>query len=543
MALSVPSLNDLSPEEVQQTIDQLAQRLNELVPSVDRQRGVIRELVVYLSGVFGAAWGRLIENEITPYLNLDSATQASESNTAIVDLLLSNFLVTRTSGGAAKGQITIVTSVKAPVVIPRGAEFEIRGKLFTTTTSFTAKTSAGAVASVDDRLLVPTGASLFSFVIEVVAVVAGSSGNIKRGERLRPTFLIPHFHSAYATNDFSGGSDSPTNQDLITQMRQGLTAKVLTNRQSALAALRSFDSLSSIQDASIISAGDPEITRGGGLFPIANGATLDVYVRSSPLPLSTKSTKTFSRVRTDQDRSTTWRAVIGRDEASGVLWVETILPATRDPNTESGRSPSSLTRTKDTSPITGQMMPRIESDWLATFSRFQTLVIEVVLPGDYFNSIPDSVDFDVYLAKSPLISEVQEAVSSREFGIPGSDIIVRSAIPCLVHLSGTIQAPQGSNIDIDAIKTALAKEVNAYPIGVTAHSTRLAGIIHQFLPVDAFSFNLEMTGTIFMLDRPFRSVVTRDKIELQNGWPSYVSARTTAMYLDPRDIELRVIYN
>ncbi len=64
MAIEVPDLLTLSDAEVQQTLDYIAQRVGEYEPSVNTNRGVVREIVLRLNAVLGAAAAQVITDEV-----------------------------------------------------------------------------------------------------------------------------------------------------------------------------------------------------------------------------------------------------------------------------------------------------------------------------------------------------------------------------------------------------------------------------------------------------------------------------------------------
>jgi hypothetical protein len=311
--LTVQNLAELDTTKVQQTLEFISGLLQEDNPSLDLKRGVMHDLVAYYSSVLAASTQENIDRVRRSSSLLAIQEDPTLAVDDVVDRVLSNYRITRKAGTKATGTMTVIVSAKEPVTIPAGAIFSTNGVSFVTATPYTAVVSSANATSDNDRVLTSRGDGTYFFTIELVASVAGADGLIKKNTLLVPTLSILNFVKAYATSDFLNGTDTETNEQLMTRMQEGIAAKTLSNRVNISAVIK--ENFPSVTDLSIIGYGDEEMLRDQhSLFPVSGGGRADIYVRTQPSPQLLGLTVTASLVEKTTDDFGIWQFSIGQTQ-------------------------------------------------------------------------------------------------------------------------------------------------------------------------------------------------------------------------------------
>lgn len=544
MAIEVPDLTTLSDDEVQQTIDYIAQRVGEYMPTIQRRRGVVREILIHLAGVLGAAQAKVIEEKVEKASSLKKIIEdPNGADPEMVDRIISNFRVTRRPGGRARGQVTIVLSRQIPVTIPKSLKFEAGGVTFTADSAFAARTSPGSVVSPTDRLLRPVGDGGYAFTIEVTAEKEGSSGQLKRNARLVPQGLVQNFVRAYAESDFTGGVDADTNEELLTRLQEGLADRSSSNRATIDSMIRNTKEFSRVLATSVIGYGDPEQLRYHYLFPVAFGGRIDVYVRTQDVPLALKLTKTATLIE-KKAAGGVWQFSLARNEAPGFYEVRKVVVAGQDDGGQTGYEVTELIRGFDLSDDGTGLTPDIETAEEAAFTRFQTGTVRFLdteTSTDGLTVGESKKEYDVVVMVMPLVAELQTFLADRSRRPAAADVLVKAPVPCFLELNFKIYKKAGTaDPDVETIKTALAAYVNNTGFDGRLSAGALAHVIHQNLPSGMTVGAIDMFGRIVRPDGKTRYVRSDETLLIPDWHEIMVTRRTVGIMLDPASISIAI---
>lgn len=537
MSIYVTNLAELDTDKVQQTLSLLTTLLSEDHPTLELQRGVLHDLVLYYGSVLHQA--RREEILRLQRSNSLAAIQADPSlaDADTVDNVLSNFMLTRRQGAAAGGTVTILVSRLASVTIQSGAVFTAEGQTFRTTAAYVARTSAANVQSSTDRVLTPLADGSYSFTIEVTAAESGAAGMIVKDTLLVPSTPIVNFLRAYATSDFTGGVDTETNEELMLRQQEGLSARVLANRGTMNALLR--EAFPALVGSSIIGYGDAEQLRDKhSLWPGAAGGRVDWYVRTQQLPQRLALTKTASLVTKHSNGTSTWQLSLTRDDAPGFYDVVSIAPAALTSFLGTLTITQEL-RGVDLTQIAGELTPDILSALEGAYSRYQTATLQFLDTETDVSSLDvgATASYLVTVRVLPEIAAVQSLVSSRGVGYAAGDTLIRAAVPCFVSLAFTLQGRPGLPLpDAASLRTALAAYVNTLGFPGRLEASQLVDLIHDYLPEGMAISPLDMFGQIRRPNGSVRSLRSPSVLIIPSESASMVSARTVGFILDPANI-------
>lgn len=543
MSLVYPDLTALSETQVQDTLDFLAQQLAEYSPSLDGKRGLLRDIVLHLESVFATATGNVVQTQITESGSLLAVSEdPSLADEDAVDRLLSNFRITRRPSAKSSGSVTIVLDSLYPVVIPGSAQFLSGSIAFEASSAYAARTDSSFILGTTDRLLESIGGGEYAFNIEVDAVEAGSSGQIRRGASLSPSFSIPHFLRAYAEQDFTGGQDAQTNEELLHVLDEGLSDKSPSNRTGVAALIHNTAEFASVTDISVIGFGDSEQIRYHSIFPVAFGGRVDVYARTQGLFQSVKVTKTAVLVEKPAgDINGVWQLSLARGDAPGFYEVERVCISG---DTGAGYPADSTAKDLDLTDD-GEFIPDLETSDEAAFSRFQSAVVrftdtDTSTAGLTVNS--STADYDIYVRAMPLIEDLQIFLGDRDRRPMGSDILVKAPVPCFVSLSFSISKLAGQDDpDLSAIKTSMADYVNGLGFNSVLSASALAHEVYSHLSAGQTCSTIDMHGRVLYPDG--RQTFLHSSVELTapTASTSMVSDKTVCFFLDPLDIDISVV--
>jgi hypothetical protein len=540
--MDVLDLRTLDPILVGQMQAQASQRMAEAFPELDRKRGVIHDIVLYLMSVLGAEQRTRIDLWRLSSSLLAIAQDPQLRDDEVVDAALSNYRVVREPGSAASGPVTIVLDSLAPVVVSAGAAFDAQGVRVATEAAYAARLNQATVAGDTDRVLRPLGDGTYAFTVPLRATTVGVAGMLRRAARLTPVNPIPHFVRAYVESDFRGGFDPETNADLLAKLQAGLAVKAWSNRVTIDAALRDMPAFRRILQTSIVGAGDPEMLRDKhGLLPVAMFGRVDLYARTQELPSSVTLIKAATLVRKTADGGI-WQFSLAADDAPGFYAVERVGPA-GGPNDDFGYEIVSDERGVDLD-FPG-FVPDIVQPVEATYSRYQTATIRFLDTETPIDDLAENMaiaNYSVSVSTMPLIAEMQAAVSSRSFGTPAGDVLVRAPVPCVTAISFTIRKRASTPMpDVDTLAVDIAGLVNSLGFPGQLHASLLADLIQDRLPDGAYVGAIDMHGIVRRPDLTLRRIRSTEVLVVPDEPERTVTGRTVTFLLDPRAVGISVI--
>ena len=542
MALEVSNLSELTAADVLQKQEFISQLVQEDNPNVDVKRGVLHDLLFYYSAVLSAATQENIDRLRKSGSLFEISKDSSLADADVVDRVMSNFLLTRRTGVAASGPITIVVGELQSFTIPTGGLFTANGKEFTTTAVHAIRTSSGNIQSTNDRALTPAGDGNYSFTIDIVASEVGSASMLSKDSTVVAEVSIPNLVQATVSADFSGGLDTETNGELLLRIQEGLACKALSNRINMMALLRNDAAVPGLVASSIIGYGDSEMKRDQhSILPVSFGGRADWYVKTQEQPTVQAATKTATLMSEDSSNRGTWQLSISRDEFPGFYNVIAIKPAA-DLSYVGSYDITMDTRGFDDASILGELTPDIETAKEAAYSRYQTAIIQ------FYDSDTDTTaltvgtstaDYDVSVRSMPSISTVQALAGGRDVRNYAGDVLVKAAVPCFVSLAFTLQGKMGAVLpDPDTVRAALASFVNNLGFVGRLNTSSLFDIIHDYLPDNVACSAIDVLGQIRRPDGTIKPLRSSEAIIIPSEPDGMVTARTTAFILNPEDIAI-----
>lgn len=543
MSILVESLNELSVEAVQAELAVVSNLLQEFNPEIDVRRGVLYSLLLKNAAIFGAKnqeeFARLQRSQSLLAANADPEL----ADDAILDAIASNYRVTRKAGTAAYGEITIVVSVLAPLVIAAGALFVADGEEYVTETSFAARTSAENVSLENDRVLNPTADGNYSFSIPVVAARAAAIA-VPKDTLFEPDRPPVNFVRSFAAADFFPGQDTESNASLIGRLLEGIAARTLSGRVNMFALLRDQADFSAVIASSVIGFGDQEMLRDQhSLFPGSFGSRVDWYLRTAGPARRVGLRKTATLYSKNADGTGVWQFSVGRDEAPGFYDFPRIVPAD---STAEGTFPLvsdersfNLTELDSEIPI-----PDIVSPLEAVYSRFQTATIRFqdteTLVGDLTVG-ESSRNYDVTVRGMPLLAEIQDWVSQRGIASVNGDILIKAPIPCFLSISFTLQmAPGQDPPDQGELTNALVSLVNNYGFTGIFPASAITGLIHTRLSGAAHVSAIDMLADIRRPNGVIRRIRSSEEIVVPTESAQMLSGRTVGFITSAESIAISV---
>ena len=190
-------------------------------------------------------------------LKLASVTDVSAD--AAVDDLVSNWFLTRKTGTAATGILTVVLSDQAPpfVTIPVETEFT-----YDTGAVFTIDSPTPLTFLRDDMLVEvnpSTQQTVYKFMVPIVAVIPGTIGNIPAARFRSFDPFDPSALYVETTSSITTATEDETTEALLERAEIAITARGFLSNRSIETTL--VDSVSSLQEVVVVGAGDPEMAR------------------------------------------------------------------------------------------------------------------------------------------------------------------------------------------------------------------------------------------------------------------------------------------
>ena len=539
MPIQITSLDQLDEEVVAQLYEEASQMMRELHPEVELASGPFRSLVLYFSSAFSGVNQTNVDLLRKSMSLKEIDADPTLADEAIVDSVLSNHLVTRKTGTAAAGEMTIVVSQNAPVVISDGAAFVGNSRTYRTSGVYVGR-PAGSLVNSNDRMLTDLGDGTYSFSIPLIDDTVGDAGNIRRGTRLVPVATPENFVRAVAGTDFAGGFDTELNAELTAKLREGIAAKSMGGQLNWAALIKAQPAFERTLHHSIIGYGDPEQHRDQhSIFPGSMGGRVDIYSQTSLLPQSIRVRVEATLMDIVADGSV-WQFAIDSDVAPGFYEVARILPLDAGPD-DAGYEVLHDYRGMDLD--REQFIPDIITATEAAYTRFQTAVIQFTDTDRAVGglTIGDTDEYDVDLLTMPQLADLQDFCGGRTTRPRACDVLVRAAIPCFTTVSFDIHVKTGDETpDTAAIAAAIASAVNQLGFTGQLHASRIADIAHNFLTSRQATGRIEMFGRIRAPSGKLLYTRGTDILTIPDSTSEMVSGNTAIFVLDPQDIAIGI---
>lgn len=533
------TINDLDADAVAQAEDFLVNWLKAEYPSMDLVEGrVLRDLLIRPAALFHV----LNQTDITQ-LRESMSLAAIEANPDladpdVVDAVLSNFLVTRNEGTKATGLVTIIISDLLTTPVSEGTVFTANGLNFVTTAAYVGVTSQDAVVGDEQRLITLRTDGTYGFTVPVEAEAVGAQYQIRRNTRFSSDPSIPGVVDIMATQDFSGGTNTETNAELVARFKAGISPKTLSGRVQIEAFIRNL--LPTLEAISQVGYGDAEMLRDRhNIFAVSQGGKADLWLRTA-YPVSLTLEKEAVLVDAAEKL---WQITLKRDDAPGFYTIDGILPL-GVPADENSLEITGETRGLDLSQENSEFVPEISGLVEGAYSRYQTGIVQFKDPDTDATLVAGATqNYQIFVLTPPSIKALQDAVNDRSARNPQADYLVRAAVPAFVALSLTVQYRDGSAAPSAAdIKEAVAARINSLgfvpgrlPASVihdAVHNVAGADVI-VVSPLDLIVQLRKPSGEVMM-------VRDADGVDVPYLPQEGVSNRTVNFYADPDQIDVTV---
>lgn len=560
-------------ETLEQTYARLQAFVKQTNPSADVGPGsVLSELLLKVCA--------LTHNElINPITRLAEAqsikkiVETDSTNPEILDQIASNFNISRRTGKKAAGVVRVVVAVSRDYFVQEGFVFQqpTTGLLYRVVSAVSVSPSP-----VDPSIqqLVPEPGGLYSFTVPVVAQEEGEEYQIGNGTvfNVGPDINFVDFVSASAYGDFSSGASPENNTQLISRLKEGLSAKNLTNEFSISGALK--EQFPNLRQVRVVGAGNPALTRNShNVFGLAVPGYADVYVRNcfglesrllavSPeainlstvanaaARLNSQNTREIGDVVFQADNGKHYALVSKSKEAEG-CWVELGVSPTAlkklvlPPDLAKGFYEISSARREglvlqikaafysferpSTTPTN-----LVVTDQEARFSKYQQAVV-------YFEDGSDNNEpVELTLVGQPEIPEIQSVFLQERQRIACADYLVKAAIPCSVSFNLSIfRRPGGEEIDSQNLELDLVNYVNNLAFGESLFVSKIIDICHNY-PILRVDLPIRVYGRILAPNGQILTISDTDQLLLPKNPAAGVYPENTAFFTSTDQVTLNV---
>lgn len=542
MVYEIKTLSELNATEVSTLLTQITSQLQEENPTLDLKRGVIHDSLAYYHSVLETA----IRENLNRYLSARSLRQIEADPTiadsTTVDDVLSNWGVTRRVGTAAKGEVAIIVSNSNSVSIASGTVFEANGLLFTADQSYVSTDNPASVSNSSDRLMTQLTDGNWQFTVFVTSVELGSDNKLKADTIITPQTPFVNYVNSFVVSDFSGGEDTETNTELISQLQNGIAAEALSNRVNMRALVRSNNQFSSVTNQSIVGYGDPEMLRDShSLFPISYGGRVDWYVRGQQGLQTVSLTKEATLISVNASGQGTWQFPLVKGDAPGFYEVTRIVLPTADPEETGTFEVTSDVRGLD---LTGSgFIPDIKTQAEGAYSAYQTATIQ------FLDTVTDASalatgskqNYTVEVANTPLVQELQEYIAGRDVRNYGADALIKAPVPCFVQISFIInKSSRDSSPDVDGIKNTVASLINSIGFIGRIDGSRILDSVHGFISSDVSITGLDLLGRIRYPDGTTKWLRDSSSLVVKDDAAAMVTSKTVQFFTSPADISVDI---
>lgn len=534
------NLAELSTANVNQILTQIVTQLQELNPNLDLKRGVFKDTVAYYHAILETALRTNLERYQSARSLQQIIADPTLADTGIVDELLSNWGITRASGTAASGSITLEFSKPTSVVIPSGFAFSANGRNYVTTQTFISRQSAAQITNDTDRLIVQLSNGNYAFTVDVVAEATGSTYKLNAGDLILPVAALANFVTSYATSSFEAGTDTETNESLVNKLQQGIAAKTLSNRVNMRAYLRSIAGFSSVTNQSIIGYGDAEMLRDKhSIIPIAYGGRVDWYIRGQQ-PLKRQTTTVSAVCISISDNTSNWQFSINRNALPGFYTIEKIRRAS-DANLDIEFDKVSETRSLDFTDLS--FVPDVINTTEGAYTAYQTAIVvftDTATPVSSL-SVGQTESYICELTGTPHIREIQNLVSSRDVRSYAADALIKAPVPCFVQVTFTInKTVNDASPDVDAIKLDIVALINQIDFCGRLDASRIVDTVHNYLSNNMAITDMDLFGTIRRPDGSILYLRDNDSLVIPDEYDRMVTSKTVQFFTEVSNISVNV---
>lgn len=414
----------------------------------------------------------------------------NDGNEAIVDAILSNFLVSRRPGSKTTGTIRISVENYAvgqristidPFTTPDGLKFFAQMDYTATNTP----TNIGEVEIFQSN----TGSSGY-FMVDVVAENVGEVYNIKKNSQFEYTGSMDGLISAVALDQFTGGESNETNQSVYNRIISSLSARNMT---SALAIDQSLkDSFPSTVTTSSHGVSSEYMKRNAhNVFGVKSGCFCDVYVKNSYAPkikeictIASKIVEGDELAGSNNEYVGKFQVSISKDDFPGHYDVLTVRPVSANKIIGSYEVVKKIRKITDI-----QAQNEFYTVPEAAFTRYSSTD---VIFTEYPSSGLDEISVACEVSGLYDIDSMQSFANGPDSKTALIDILIKACVPCFISIEPiTVRVTADSTLT----PSAIVSEITSYILGldpsheqlradiIVAKISALSGVVGVDLPI------------------------------------------------------------
>ena len=462
----IPSLKSIPQDLVDNTIEMIATRLQEIEPDIDFSKQAAYRLLPYLHGLLLSG----TTNELIATLKNQNLAglQAGLVTDEQADQIVKAFGITRRPAVANTISVLLVLNSLSPFGFSTTDLLSIGSLSFTVAQSISVRTSSSTVSSANDYVLTQIGTGKWGVVLPMVAKATGSASNLAVGTTLSSSKAISGLVSATVVASSGIGAEQETNEQMASRVLAAISIKTWASRSSFETIARNDSTYSSLVAISVVGFGDAEQRRDQrGVLPVSHGGRTDLWCKFRPGLFSSNQTVTAT-LTAKTGAIGTWSFTLTGTTTPGLYRVGYVV-ATDD---QSGATFSPDSEVTQLGVPVGVVIPRgtgeryvpdVRSSQEAAFSAYQNTI--VIFTDTRYDVTSKSVGFTrsykVFNYYEPLVETFQQLLGKLESSNPAGDVLVRTAIPCEVSVTIEVTAHQGKTIPTESeIQQAVVSFVN-----------------------------------------------------------------------------------
>lgn len=507
-------LTQLNVDDVQRNLAIHKQIIKELHPTIDVERGVFHDLVLYYSSIFATINQHNVQRAIAALNTGKVAEYADILDDAHVNRIGDNWQLKRKAGNRSKGAVTIRLMNPLEFIIPNKCQFVSNNITFRTNEAYMARNEPDVSRLQDnERQLVHTVYG-WEITIPVTAVDIGKSTNLRKGARLTCEVLSKYSPTIHAAVNFTGGEDQETNSQLL----QRLPGHISNNSNKSHLERSITDKLSNENWAgiTIVGFGDACMHRDKcSAWPGSVGGKCDIYLKSPNIEVLTVKPST---IKTDGVTATL--QLLPNDD----YVIYDVL------SVSSAESNIFTTTIKQSSCKPSYIHSNSAND--VKYSAYQTIELDLQLNQHAENH-------SVQIVTIPGIPAAQAIFEDKANRTITGDVLVKAAMPLFVKSTITVKAmSKYQKIDTESIKQYIASTV--CNLGFISR-VDYRKLVYQCL--GELGINLIVTGielSANLPDNTQKNCVENNDIVVPNDPDNYLTSDTVGIYQRPEHIEIVV---
>jgi len=505
-------------ETINDTVLRLTTFMRESYPAADLGPGsVLSELLVKLAAT---AQNQQYNNITT--LQEGSSIYAVENSAEpdaltpdIIDRIASNYFTARATGTHVTGRIKVSVTTSRSYSLAQGFTFvQPSSELNYVTPALMTYSISPTIGQ--GQLYTETGG--FYFIVDIVAQNVGTQYQVTDLTEfaIGAGFGISNLVSTTAYGNFTSGSNTQTNSELVGALRLGMSTKTMTSPVSIESRLK--EAFPDVRNVSLIGVGDPEMNRASNnVFGLNTPGYVDAYIRSTFGMEEFEIVKEVAAPNANGNSS----FVLNYQDTSiaGFYRVVSVLPS-------SGMLTGSFAIVSQTYdyqlPTTGVRVNYVADNDDARFSKYQRATV-------VFKNTTGATSVTVKVTGQRNIEDIQALMLSSSERIPCADYLVRSVLPCFVNLTIPLILKKGVSINTANLRAAVFTYVNSVPFGESVYASRIVDICHNY-NIRRVDLPIILNGEILGLDSSSTTIRDQDVLSIPTSNSKGISPNTVMFF-------------